>query len=145
MEMEEQCQRRFNLAKSFISDHKPEPRTAAYLGYKDTGECRKFLLSYSAIYAYLLYYENGGKPDSESSKRNSEVALELRISPLYRDLVTIKVGAEKSVFLVHKGILCRESSYFKAALEGNFREAMECCVVLDDEDLETFERFNTWL
>lgn len=54
------------------------------------------------------------------------------------------MDAEGAVFGMHKGLLCRESLYFKAALEGHFKEATEG-FVLDDEDPEVFQRFNTWL
>lgn len=46
---------------------------------------------------------------------------------------------------MHKGLLCSRSGYFKAALTGNFREAEDQVVILDDEDPETFRMFNAWL
>lgn len=63
----------------------------------------------------------------------------------YGDIATLKVGSKGAVFHVHKGILCNASSYFKAALGGQFKEAINQAVVLDDEDPEMFQRFNTWL
>ena len=46
---------------------------------------------------------------------------------------------------MHKGLLCYQSGYFKAALSEDFKEGQENEIILDDEDLETVESFNEWL
>ena len=57
----------------------------------------------------------------------------------------IKVGPDSVNFGIHKGLLCHYSFYFKAALTGEFKEASEGIVVLRDEDVDVFKRFNEWL
>ena len=63
----------------------------------------------------------------------------------YNDIVYVKVGDDATTFGIHRGLLCRQSSYFKAALSGNLKEAKEGVVVLEGEDAGIFERFNLWL
>ena len=41
---------------------------------------------------------------------------------MFDTLVQIEVGPTKTVFQMHKGILCNVSAYFKAALEGDLIE-----------------------
>lgn len=66
-------------------------------------------------------------------------------------LVYIHVGSvtdsdrQREVFTAHKNLLCGRSDYFKAALTGEFTEAREGRITLDDEDPDTFRRFWSWL
>ena len=69
---------------------------------------------------------------------------------LFDTIVWIHVGppATKKVFGMHKGLLCHHSSYFKAALIGPFSQqpgALKRVIVLEDENIQTFERFNSWI
>lgn len=64
---------------------------------------------------------------------------------LYDSIVYVKVGPERQSFGFHKALLCRRSAYFKAALNGNFKEAEDGVVILDDEDPHLFQVFNEWL
>lgn len=64
---------------------------------------------------------------------------------LFETIVFVDVGPEPKRFAIHKGLLCSRSGYFKAALTGNFREAEDQLVTLDDEDPRMFRRFNAWL
>lgn len=64
---------------------------------------------------------------------------------LFETIVFVDVGPERIRYAIHKGLLCSRSDYFKAALTGNFSEAAEQVVTLDDEDPEIFRKFNAWL
>ena len=55
------------------------------------------------------------------------------------------VGIEEKIFNTHKELLCEVSSYFKAALEGQFQEAETQTIKMVDEDAATFEYFQLWL
>lgn len=55
------------------------------------------------------------------------------------------MGPKRVSFGIHKALLCHVSSYLKAALTGNFKEASERTVTLWDEKPEVFMRFNAWL
>ncbi|TID13689.1 hypothetical protein E6O75_ATG01667 [Venturia nashicola] len=61
------------------------------------------------------------------------------------ELVTIDVGPEKTAFHIHKGILTSESPYFKAAFDGEFREATEKRIHLADTTSAIFQDFMDWL
>lgn len=60
--------------KSFLDVHASEPRCAAYLGYKDLAEFRKFLVSHHFLTFYLFYVDNVA---SKMASRSSKVALEI--------------------------------------------------------------------
>lgn len=65
---------------------------------------------------------------------------------LFDSIVYIHVGPGKPrVFGMHKALLCHHSLYFKAALTGNFKEAADAVIELDEEDPEVFSWFNDWL
>ena len=40
-------------------------------------------------------------------------------------VVQFTVGPEKQVFHIHKGLLCNAAAYFRAALEGGFKEVCD--------------------
>lgn len=46
---------------------------------------------------------------------------------------------------MHKGLLCYHSTFFKSALNGNFKEASTGIIDLPEDDFQVFERFNIWL
>jgi len=48
-------------------------------------------------------------------------------------------------FCLSKALLCLSSTYFKVALKGDFREAKENVIHLDDEDAQVFRAYATWL
>ena len=48
------------------------------------------------------------------------------------------------MFTIHKGILCKDSSYFLAALNGNFKEALENKITLPEDHAEIFQIFQQW-
>ena len=41
---------------------------------------------------------------------------------IFDTIAQIEVGPGRNIFYVHKGLLCNIAPYFKAALEGGFRE-----------------------
>lgn len=51
----------------------------------------------------------------------------------------------KTIFPIHKNLLCNCSSYFAAALKGGFKEAKTGTIILADEHPEVISRFKTWL
>ena len=46
---------------------------------------------------------------------------------------------------MHKDILCRSAPYFKAALEGGFKESKDQILELPDDDPTAFSHFQLWL
>lgn len=55
------------------------------------------------------------------------------------------VGPAEKSYSLHKGLLCKYSDYFRAALTGSFAEAATQTVRLDEEDPAIFDLFVTWL
>ncbi|QDS76430.1 hypothetical protein FKW77_004298 [Venturia effusa] len=62
-----------------------------------------------------------------------------------QDVVTVHVGPDKTPFLVHKDLLTTSSPYFKAAFEGEFREATDKTILLEDISVIQFKLFLDWL
>ena len=60
-------------------------------------------------------------------------------------MIHVTVGPTKEKFGIHQRLLCSESSFFKAALTGNFKEAKDGVVHLEDEEIELFTCFHEWL
>lgn len=48
-------------------------------------------------------------------------------------------------FYVHRDLICNESSVFKAAFSGEFKEASNQSIGLEDHDVEAVERMVQWL
>ncbi|KAI9709181.1 MAG: hypothetical protein M1812_007766 [Candelaria pacifica] len=61
------------------------------------------------------------------------------------EIVTLLVGPEKKEFKIHKGLLCHESSYFQAALTGDWKEGLEGPVLLVEDSPATYQLFFKWL
>ncbi|KAL8718375.1 MAG: hypothetical protein Q9225_004483 [Loekoesia sp. 1 TL-2023] len=64
---------------------------------------------------------------------------------LYDDIVTIHVGPNKQAFKIHKSLVCRYSTFFRAALTNNFVEASTLSVTLPAQDPDVFKLFGCWL
>ncbi|MCJ1365703.1 hypothetical protein MMC16_004828 [Acarospora aff. strigata] len=67
---------------------------------------------------------------------------------LSKEMVTVDVGGENGdlqTFAVHKNILCQQSSFFKAALMGRFKEAAAGKVELPEDRPELFDHFVQWI
>lgn len=62
----------------------------------------------------------------------------------FEKTVIVKVGVEKRPFTVHKGILCKAAPYFRAALEGGFKEAQNHELELSEDDPAVFKHFLLW-
>lgn len=60
-------------------------------------------------------------------------------------MATVIVGPNKEPFVVYEALLTHYSEFFKAALTGEFKEAKEKFVTLEEEDKYTFEIFVHWL
>ena len=61
------------------------------------------------------------------------------------EAATILVGEEQKKFFVHKKLICHYSGFFRGALEGNFAEAEDNVVELEDDHPDLFALFVTWL
>ncbi len=57
----------------------------------------------------------------------------------------ITVGHEARAFTIHKRLVCQTSSYFKAAMDGNFEESFKGELHLDEQDPEVFNCFVEWV
>ncbi|KAI8934365.1 hypothetical protein NX059_009100 [Plenodomus lindquistii] len=68
-----------------------------------------------------------------------------RISARNPVFATIIVGTVKAEFTVHEELLTYHSPFFRAALNGKFKEAEEKKVVLEDVITNVFEFFVHWL
>lgn len=55
------------------------------------------------------------------------------------------VGPTKYTFKIHKGLVCRYSAFFRAALTDGFPEATAFSVSLPAQDPEIFKSFVRWL
>lgn len=64
---------------------------------------------------------------------------------LYTDSVIVHVGHLSKRFMLHKNLVCRDSTFFNAACKGSFREADSNEVKLPDDEPETFDNFVQWL
>ena len=60
-------------------------------------------------------------------------------------MVLIVVGQEKTQFHFHKGLLCKASPYFRAALEGGFKEAEMQIIEWPEEKATIVKVFQVWL
>ena len=60
-------------------------------------------------------------------------------------MITVYVGPEFYPFPVYKELLCHDSPFFKAALEGSFEEGEEQALSLPDDDVEAFKTYQMWL
>ena len=88
----------------------------------------------------LLQYPRTHKPHQS---HGSEMLMVY--SDLYKTVVTVYVGPDSYAFTVYKELLCHDSPFFKAALEGSFKEGDEQTVSLPDDEVETFKIYQTWL
>lgn len=66
-------------------------------------------------------------------------------SGIGNQLVTIEVGEEKQQFSVHQDLLTASSKFFKAAFEGDFREATTKRIPLLDTTPQVVQEFLNWL
>ena len=64
---------------------------------------------------------------------------------LYAEYVHVLVGPAKQDFGVHKGLLCKCSKFFQAALNGSFAEASKGVVELPEGNPKVFEIVHKWL
>lgn len=64
-----------------------------------------------------------------------------------RPFAEVTVGAGKSavVFNLPKELLCKSSTYFRAALNNGFSDATTQRIVFDDDDPDVFRTYAVWL
>lgn len=63
----------------------------------------------------------------------------------YSSTAIIQVGSESVEVLVHEGLICKESGFFRGALQGNFFESSKKTVPLQQESVKNFALFTHWL
>lgn len=61
------------------------------------------------------------------------------------DRVKVYVGPSEHLFVMPKSLLCHHSTFFKAALQGKWKEAEKNAVCLREESVETFQLLRTWM
>ncbi len=79
-----------------------------------------------------------------SVKMKPEERLQLNKShSLKSNCITVKVGSgdKAYVFGVHENLICEPSSFFRAALNGTWKELVDQIVDLPDDDPEVFELY----
>ncbi|KAI9815702.1 MAG: hypothetical protein M1827_002098 [Pycnora praestabilis] len=82
-----------------------------------------------------------GKSNPERITRKSKASPE----SLFQTIIYVTVGQSSKRYGIHMELLCHYSAYFRAALDGNFREAIDGVVDLPEDSEETFANFNEWL
>ena len=62
-------------------------------------------------------------------------------------MATVKVGppSKQQTFVIHKDLLCKASEYFARALNSKFKEGQTQEMMLEDDSVEAFQVFYTWL
>lgn len=62
-------------------------------------------------------------------------------------MVSIKAGPRDdcSVFQTYKGLLCHYSPFFRASLNGNFKEAHDNVITLEHDEPAVFQMFHSWM
>ncbi|KAF2100855.1 hypothetical protein NA57DRAFT_24429, partial [Rhizodiscina lignyota] len=62
-------------------------------------------------------------------------------------IVTVEVTnrSETKSFFLHEGLLCHNSSYFKAAINGGFAESSKRVIPLSRTSINVMEAFQMWL
>ncbi|KAH7345949.1 hypothetical protein BKA66DRAFT_576754 [Pyrenochaeta sp. MPI-SDFR-AT-0127] len=60
-------------------------------------------------------------------------------------LIVVEVGTTKTKYYVHRSLLIEHSEFFKKALSGQWKEAQEGVVTVDDVDCSTFDIFVNWM
>ncbi|MCJ1435526.1 hypothetical protein MMC27_004900 [Xylographa pallens] len=69
-----------------------------------------------------------------------------KLSKLLDDtIVTLIVGKKRRAFKIHHDLLCSASDYFKAALDGKFKEAEEQQIEFSEEKSDVVGCFQLWL
>jgi BTB/POZ domain len=61
------------------------------------------------------------------------------------EMATIQVDPNEKPFRAYKALLCQESTFFKAALDGGFTEAADNMVKMPEEDETIVNDFLHWL
>lgn len=66
---------------------------------------------------------------------------------MFDTLVRIEVGSdeEKQAFDVYHGVLCFYSGFFKAALNGRWKESQDQVVQLPEDDPKLFQLLTHWV
>lgn len=63
----------------------------------------------------------------------------------YADNIAVLVGLEEKKFVIHTSALTARSGFFRAAIEGDFKEAKERAVCLPEVELEAWSTYVHWI
>ncbi|KAL8691745.1 MAG: hypothetical protein Q9218_003094 [Villophora microphyllina] len=85
------------------------------------------------------------KPPWKRTKRSGVVTEEDTADELFQNIITINVGPDATPFYLYAGLVSQDASFFKAALNGSFRESTEQKVSLPDDDVQIFKIYQIWL
>ncbi|KAL2844136.1 BTB/POZ protein [Aspergillus pseudoustus] len=99
-------------------------------------------------HVHLLATQTKAIPPTPPPPKPSEKALlaeSMKKLLLHGEYSDMKVVCEGFVFHVHRAILCSQSPFFKAAINGNFKEAMTNTIDLPEDDLWTIEHVLSFL
>ncbi|KAG9190461.1 hypothetical protein G6011_08549 [Alternaria panax] len=66
------------------------------------------------------------------------------LKPTRGEVIAITIGPDKTIFRIHKDILCKKSEYFRTAYDGRWKES-EQRVTLEDVEVGLFQLFVHWL
>lgn len=69
----------------------------------------------------------------------------IKNSGIDQTIVTIKIGPDAKDFHIHRELLCKASRYFQGTFKGEFSEARDRVINLDDISVRTFETVQRWL
>ncbi|KAL8852108.1 MAG: hypothetical protein Q9221_003038 [Calogaya cf. arnoldii] len=84
--------------------------------------------------------------NGDSIVMTATTSLEQYDNIYFRDnpIVELKVGAEASLFHIHRGLICESSPFFRAAFTGRFKESCGS-ISLGEDDADVFGHIVQWL
>ncbi|OJI97995.1 hypothetical protein ASPVEDRAFT_147284 [Aspergillus versicolor CBS 583.65] len=82
---------------------------------------------------------------SQATSPKSLIQTTMKDLFLHSQFSDMTVTCQGFTFKVHRSILCTQSDFFKAAMNGNFKEGKGLTVDLPKDDLETIERVLSFL
>ncbi|KAK5164052.1 uncharacterized protein LTR77_010143 [Saxophila tyrrhenica] len=61
------------------------------------------------------------------------------------DTITVLVGANEARFMLHKNVVCATSDFFRAACDGNWKEATDKVIRVPEAEPSVFQFYLAWL
>lgn len=63
----------------------------------------------------------------------------------YSENITVLVGPEEKAYILHTSVLTAQSTFFRAAVEGGFKESKEKVIRLPEIDTESWSTYLQWI